>query len=176
MANNIVAFDLEFTDETQKIIEIGLTVAHLPSRKILDKQHFFVNPNETLSDYIKTLTSITQQDVDTANDISQVMKDVSLYLYQYSTHKQPITWGSGDLYQIRKQAPKDIPFPFGYTEMNIKCIHQAIKTAQGVSTQGGLSKSMNYWGLKFEGIKHRAIHDSYNTMRLYFKILDFLKK
>ena len=59
--------------------------------------------------------------------------------------------------------------------MNCKTVVQAILTARGVKTQGGLAKSMNKFGLSFQGTKHRADDDALNTMRIYFKLLEILK-
>jgi inhibitor of KinA sporulation pathway (predicted exonuclease) len=42
---------------------------------------------------------------------------------------------------------------------------------RGNSPSGGLRKSMNSYGVRFEGEPHRAANDSVNTLRFFFYFL-----
>jgi inhibitor of KinA sporulation pathway (predicted exonuclease) len=173
----IVSLDLEFNqlNNQPKIIEIGLTIGDLNSLSIIDKKSILVNPEEGITEYIATLTGITDYTVKDAPTIAQAYIIMKEYLVRYGVAKQPIVWGAGDVSMI-KSVIADEQSPFGYTEMNVKNIVQSILTARGMPTQGGLAKSMTRFGLRFMGRKHRAIDDSYNTMVLYFKLLQMLRK
>lgn len=182
--NNIVALDLELNqlNNAPKIIQIGLTIADLDTRTILDKKSIMVHPQEGITEYIATLTGITDNQVKDAPDLAGAYKEMIAYLKPFEIHKQPILWGNGDIWAIKRELatyPEGVidwkTWPFGFTEMNIKTVVQMILTSRGQKTQGGLAKSMNKFGLRFLGTKHRADDDSYNTMILYMKLLDILK-
>lgn len=181
---NIASLDLELNQYNghPKIIQIGVTVGNLEKRQIIEKRSFMVNPNEGITEYISTLTGITDHQVKDAPDLIGAYKQLAEYLQTFETHKQPIVWGNGDIWALKKElAEMNMPqddwklWPFGFTEMNVKTIVQAILTAKGEKTQGGLAKSMNKFGLRFVGTKHRADDDSYNTLLIYFKLLGLLE-
>lgn len=174
----IVSLDLEMNQaEKPKIIEIGLTIGDLSKKQMVDKTSILVNPNENITEYISTLTGITDHMVHNRPEIGGAYDEMLKYLNFYNvTHKQPVVWGSGDVKQLKSEIGDVDTFPFGYTEMNVKTLVQAIHTAKGLKTQGGLAKSMTKFGLRFQGMKHRAVDDSYNTLLLYFHILDMLRK
>jgi inhibitor of KinA sporulation pathway (predicted exonuclease) len=173
----LVSLDLELNQlETPKIIEIGLTVADLDKRSIIETKSILVNPQEGITQRIADLTGITDymvSDAPTLPDAYAIMRD---YLASHGVHRQPVVWGGGDVNALKSALNNPADFPFGYTEMNVKTIVQAILVARGQSPQGGLARSMTKFGLRFTGKKHRAIDDSYNTMVMYFKMLDCLRK
>lgn len=176
---NIVSLDLEMNqlNDNPKIIEIGLTIGDLQTRKIIDSKSLLVNPNENITDYISKLTGITDHMVSDKQNIHGAYGEMLDYLKYYNvTHKQPVVWGAGDVHQLKREIGDVESFPFGFTEMNVKTIVQAILTARGQKSQGGLAKSMTKFGLRFKGTKHRAIDDSYNTMVFYFYLLGLLQK
>ena len=172
-----VSLDLEFNQqEVPKIIEIGLTIGDLSSRSILDTKSILVNPEEGITEYISTLTGITDYMVSSAPKIDEAYRIMKDYLDSHKVHRQPIVWGSGDVAMLKNAVNSPLDFPFGFTEMNVKTIVQAVLTSRNMATQGGLAKSMLKFGMRFNGKKHRAIDDSKNTMLLYFKLLDLLRK
>lgn len=181
---NIVALDLELNqlNNCPKIIQIGVCIADLERRQIIEKRSFMVNPGEGITEYIANLTGITDNHVKDAPNLLGAYQEMTEYLKLFETHKQPILWGNGDIWDLKKELAENYQdqidwkeFPFGWTSMNCKTVVQAILTARGVKTQGGLAKSMNKFGLSFQGTKHRADDDALNTMRIYFKLLEILK-
>lgn len=180
---NIVSLDLELNQYNghPKIIQIGVAIGDLERRQILEKKSFMVNPGEGITEYISTLTGITDHQVKDAPDLIGAFKQLAEYLQTFETHKQPIVWGNGDIWALKKElAEMNMSqddwklWPFGFTEMNVKTTVQMILTARKEKTQGGLAKSMNKFGLSFQGTKHRADDDAFNTMRIYFKLLSLL--
>lgn len=183
MSEIIVGLDLELNqrDTGAKIIEIGICIADLNSRKILEKKRFLVNPEEEITDYITKLTTITQSQVANRPNLALVWDEVKEYLKPFNIKKQPVTWGGGDCWALKKELMSmgrgfGDDWIFGYTEMNVKTVVQAILAARGLKTQGGLAKSMNKFGLRFQGTKHVAADDAENTIRIYFHLLYLLQK
>ncbi|MGN0317163.1 MAG: PolC-type DNA polymerase III [Lachnospira sp.] len=81
MINNYVALDLETTGlnpARDKIIEIGM--AKVVGGRVTEKYSSFINPEVKLSERIIELTGITQQDVDGAPVISDIIGDVLLFI------------------------------------------------------------------------------------------------
>lgn len=174
----IVSLDLEFNqlNNQPRIIEIGLTIGDLRTHSILDSKSILVNPEEGITEYIATLTGITDYMLADAPKLPDAYKQMLAYLQSHGVHRQPIVWGGGDVSFLKQSVNNPEDFPFGFTEMNVKTIVQAVLTSRGQPTQGGLAKSMTKFGLRFMGKKHRAIDDSRNTLMLYFKMLDMLRK
>lgn len=174
----LAALDLEFNqlNNQPRIIEIGLTIGDLSTLSILDRKSILVNPDEGITEYIATLTGITDYMLKDAPKLPEAYKQMNEYLNSFGIHRQPIVWGNGDARILKEQCDSPDDFPFGYTEMDVKTIVQAILTARGQTTQGGLARSMTKFGMRFMGRKHRAIDDSYNTMLLYFKLLTIMRK
>lgn len=174
----VVALDLEFNqlNNQPKIIEIGLTIGDLSNFSILDKKSILVNPDEGITEYIATLTGITDYMLKDAPALPEAYQQMRKYLASFGVHRQPIVWGNGDVTMLKTHLNSPEDFPFGYTEMNVKTVVQSILTARGQPTQGGLARIMIKFGMRFMGQKHRAIDDSYNTMLLYFKLLQMLRK
>lgn len=172
----IIGLDLEMAQPSGRIIEIGLAVGDVSTKRLVERKSFFVNPNEQLSDMIVKLTSITQKDVDAAKPLAKVyVEDVLPYLAQFQYKRQPIVWGSGDCRVLKQQLYEQncqADWCFGWSEMNVKNLVQAILQSQNRSTQGGLAKSLTKLGLKFDGTKHRAHDDAANTILLYYKLLE----
>ena len=174
-----VALDLEFTQPSEKILQIGITIGESNTRTIIESRSWYVNPEEPLSDYIKTLCHVKDESlIHNAPDLLTVYKDIASYLNDWSYHKQLIVWGSGDGWQLRSQlyqANPHVEWIFGRTEMNVKNLVQAHQVALGQKSQGGLAKMMGKYNLSFKGTKHDAGDDSRNTLVLYYKMLDMMK-
>lgn len=174
----IVGLDLEMSQPSQRIIEIGVAVGSIVQRKILASKSFFVNPHEPLSDFIKNLTHITQENVDAAPNLGDAYNSMVEFLLPFNPHRMVIQWGQGDERTLKEQLShcgQHFEWMFGRTAMNVKNIVQAHQIALGRHAQGGLAKSLLKYGLRFEGTKHRADSDAVNTLRLFFKMLDILK-
>ena len=76
-----VALDLEFTQPSEKIFQIGITIGESNTRTIIESRSWWVNPNEPLSDYIKTLCHVKDEAlIQNAPDLLTVYKDIASYL------------------------------------------------------------------------------------------------
>ena len=178
---HIIAMDLELNQLNGKprIIEIGFAVAEIESRKIIEKKSFLVNPMEEITPYINTLTSISQSMVCDRPALGGVYLEIKEWIAQFQYRRQVVEWGAGDSWALKKELRDhgitDDDWIFGYTSINVKTINQAIRESKGMGLQGGLAKSMNLYGLRYDGTKHRAHDDALNTMRLYLRFLECLQ-
>lgn len=178
----VVAIDLEMNQPSNKIIELGYTIGDLGTGEVKLKKGIIVNCGEILNPDIIKLTHITQEMVDMGVSVDQAYSEFIQDCQSLQVHRQPVVWGGGDARTLKQQvweADKSKllspNWSLGHTEMNIKNVVQAILGAHNAKTQGGLSRSMGKFGCRFQGVKHRAIDDSYNTFVLYLELLNRLK-
>jgi sporulation inhibitor KapD len=169
----ILALDLELNQDPNgaKIIEVGACCGDTTTGEVLEKYSAFVNPNETLQDFIITLTGITQADVDSAGTILEAYQGMELMAGKYDCQRMPLVWGMGDGHALRRELPKECPWNFGRRELDVKAVFQAYQMAKGEKIQAGLAKAMTKLGLNFIGKKHRAVDDAVNTFLIYCNLL-----
>ncbi|PMG47855.1 3'-5' exonuclease [Shewanella sp. 10N.286.52.B9] len=129
----------------------------------------FVRPEKypILSDFCVELTGISQSEVMTARNFSQVFTDFKKWLPRENSYIFS-SWGSYDLIQINldctnHQLDEFIPS----TVINLK---KAFSKAQQVKPQVGLKRALAMSGIDIEGTQHRAIYDARNTVKLLPKI------
>ena len=177
----MVSLDLEMNQPSRKIIEIGYTIGDTQTGEIFLKKGLIVNPKEQLAEFIVKLTHITQEMVDSGASLIDAYLELVKDCEKYGVSRQAVVWGGGDIRTLKDQVYHadhelmPLHWQFGYTEMNIKDVVQAILKAHQAKTQGGLAKALGKFGMSFKGVKHRAIDDSVNTFLLYVELLNRLK-
>ena len=151
-----------------EIIEIGSVVVD-DGYRILDEIQRFVRPvrNPVLSEFCKTLTSIKQSDVDTAQTFPDVLRDFQAQAERISGQKLSdlgfCSWGDYD----RKQLIRDcqyhrIPYPFG-PHRNLKKEFAWRHHIKPVS----ITRALRILRINFEGTHHRGIDDARNIARIF---------
>lgn len=182
-----IALDLELTQPENSIISIGAVAFDTETGEIKDKFHEYVYTEDKVSDYITQLTGITQSNVNNAQNIDVIYQELVRFKEKNDAHTQLVTWGAGDMKALKDQVYRFFQanysgpweqsnwWKFGYTEMNVKNINQAILEAKGLKTQGGLKTSMRKAGVPFEGPAHSADMDALNTAKFYCYFLNKLK-
>lgn len=170
---NILALDLELNQDPKgsKIIEVGACCGNTQTGEVFEKYSAFVNPNETLQEFIIKLTSITQEQVDSAGNILDAYLGMEAMASKYDCLHMPLVWGLGDGYALRKELPKTCVWNFGKRELDVKAVFQAYQMAKGEKIHAGLSKAMTKLGMQFNGKKHRAVDDAVNTFLIYCQLL-----
>jgi len=170
---NILALDLELNQDPQgaKIIEVGACCGNTETGEVLEKYSAFVNPKETLQEFIVKLTSITQNQVDSAGTVLEAYQGMEAMASKYDCKRMPLVWGLGDGHALRKELPQDCAWNFGRRELDVKAIFQAYQMAKGEKIQAGLAKAMIKLGMQFKGTKHRAVDDAVNTFLIYCQLL-----
>ena len=75
--------------------------------------------------------------------------------------------------KLLDQLPEDnrVQWPFGRRWLDAKTVHVTKMVSQGKILSGGLSSSMKYYNLKFQGRKHDALDDAENTWRIYYDMI-----
>lgn len=147
---------------SQEIIEIGACV--LDTQKGLHKRDsIIVKPkSSTISKFCNKLTSLTQNDVDMGIDL----KDAINILKKNFDSKNLFwcSWGIFDKRHMAKEAAiRQIDYPFSDNYVDLQKLFQNLMgDKEQMSVQGALSR----FGKNFAGKQHRAMYDSYNTMRI----------
>jgi inhibitor of KinA sporulation pathway (predicted exonuclease) len=173
--------DLEMNQPSGKIIQIGAVVANIRTGEVLERLSAIVNPFEPLNPFIIELTGITEERI---NNEGIMLEEA--YIKLWEMHKKhgsfinPVTWGGGDVVEILEQMKgnstlTDFPPNFGRRWIDVKTIFVSWRFANRQPIQGGLGRSMVKVGLKFEGRKHDALDDAFNTFRMYMRMLKLFK-
>jgi inhibitor of KinA sporulation pathway (predicted exonuclease) len=178
-----LALDLELNNakdgstKNPKIIQVGVAWGswdHYVDNSIQTKK-WYIDPEEPIYPEITQLTGITDNDIKEHSVSHQVVaEELSEIITTNATFVNPVTWGGGDTTELLNEFhDRDIKFPhFGRRWIDVKTWHLLYMLSQDKSITGGLKGSMSRHGIQFQGTAHRADIDAYNTLRLFFKILD----
>jgi len=129
----------------------------------------FIKPhnNPILTEYCKDLTSITQNDVDTASPLSVAI----LQLKEWVGSFEDVifcSWGYFDKRQLLEECDLHmIDYPFNADHINIK---EQFSKITGRTRKIGLQKALRILNIPFDGTPHRGIDDSKMIAKV-FKII-----
>lgn len=155
----------EFPKNEMEIIEIGaLTLDRIDLLK-LNEFDAFIKPvlNPNLTDFCKKLTSIRQEDVNSAKKFPEVIKEFNVWLSQYNN---PVfcSWGNYDKNQLKQDCNyHNIAYPFNEEHINLK---ELFSKRQNLKKRLGVGKALKRAGIEFEGTPHRGIDDVRNIYKL----------
>ena len=170
---NILSLDMEFNQPTNTIIQVGFVIGNLKSGEILHEYESHVYTQEKIIPYITDLTKIKQEDVDNAPYLIDVYQDIKKLHKVYGCFRNCLTWGGGDSELLRSSLDLDNEmFVFGRRWIDAKTLFVSRCFAKGEKHQAGLAKALTRMDMKFEGTKHTAKDDAYNTFRIYRKLLE----
>ena len=183
LAKTYLALDLELNNAPDgstpnpKIIEVGVAWGSCDDYKAntLKSRRWYIDPQEPIYPFITELTGITDADIEKyAVSHSQVAMELSELITCKNTFINPVTWGGGDSVELLQEfRDRDIIFPhFGRRWIDVKTFFIYNRLSTGTSLAGGLSKTMPKFGIHFEGEPHRASVDAYNTLRLFFCMVE----
>jgi inhibitor of KinA sporulation pathway (predicted exonuclease) len=175
-----------------KLIQVGIVVFEIAEEEpvIIHSETMNINYNYPLSAFIKTLTSITDEDVNESENSALDSVARLRHLQQlFGTSRQLVEWGSGDVTFITEQAEltetaMNLVYGFARSTINVKVLFQVYAMMNGKKRQGGLSSSMAKVGLEFKGTrykgknkgKHWAEADALNTARIFNKLCNLYKR
>jgi inhibitor of KinA sporulation pathway (predicted exonuclease) len=175
----LLALDLEMNQPSGAIIQVGAVLGDVTTGLIVDRLRAHVNAGEVLAPHIVKLTGIRQADVDAAGDLDAVFLEMLDWMqpHEHRRFMNPLTWGGGDAEQLRSQlGSPPSSWPFGRRWIDAKTLFVSMRIARGQTPQGGLSRAMREFGLAFQGRKHDACDDAFNTFRIYMAMLEMLKE
>lgn len=175
---NYFALDLELNNKNDgsipRIIEVGVAIGSPLRPDNIRKVSWFLDPDEPITPFIEGLTGISDEVIrEKAVPHEQVAKELGALIQVSNCFANPVTWGQGDAAELKAEfSERGISFPFfGRRIFDVKTIFVFQQMAGGRTVSGGLRKTMNLYGIKFDGQPHRACDDALNTLRLFFHLL-----
>lgn len=162
--------DSSFPRDQMEIIEIGAVSVDSTTGEIESEFQTFVRPvrNPVLTAFCRELTSISQAEVEAADDYPTTMRPFWEWLASVEDYDF-CSWGDYD----RKQFEQDsqfhrVPYPFAGSHRNLKVEFAA---AVGAKKRMGVGGALRHLGLQFEGTPHRGIDDARNIARIHAAML-----
>ena len=162
--------DCSFPRHQMEIIEIGAVSVDAATGLIESEFQSFVRPvrNPILTDFCRRLTSISQEDVDNADDYPTVLKPFRKWLATLGDYDF-CSWGLYDKTQFERDSEfHGVPYPFAGYHRNLKV---ELTEAIGAKKRMGVNGALKYLGMEFEGTQHRGIDDARNIARIYGELL-----
>lgn len=153
-----------------EIIEIGAVMVEPEQLTVIDEFQTFVKPvrHAVLTNFCKSLTSITQAQVDQAPGYVEAIDLLKQWLADYSNAVFG-SWGNFDRKQFKQDSKfHHVDFPIAYPHVNLK---QIFRKAQGFSRRYSMVEALQIAGISLEGTQHRGIDDARNIAKLMPYIL-----
>ena len=174
--DKILVIDLEGTCDEPKpppfdpeIIEIGVVIVDLRSRKILDKAQTFVRPTKSwVTPFCTQLTGITKEDLTGAN--ARSFPEAINWLKKFGTkNKVWASWGDYDRTMFERQCVwEGVQYPFGPGHVNIKTLFGLF---EGLNRGIGTKEAVEYYNLEWQGQHHRGMDDAWNIANVFLEML-----
>lgn len=170
---NYIIVDLEATcwqgekGKRNEIIEIGAVKLN-DKLEIVEDFCEFIKPtlNPELSDFCKELTTITQEQVDTADPFPEVLDDFLDFIGGYYCLYCLCSWGHYDKNQFIKDCELH-KIDTSWLDRHISVKHQ-YADFKGLRKKGvGMKRAMEMDGLQMEGTHHRGIDDARNITKIF---------
>ena len=172
---NYIIFDLEATcwlgrppKGINEIIEIGAVKVN-DYAEIESSFIQFVKPaiNPVLSSFCKRLTSITQQQINSASTCPSVIEAFQDWINIDYENYTLISWGKYDKDQLRSDCELHHINPDWVDHYyNLKPAYKKLKS---LKHELGLKKAIGLEGFEFTGKHHRAISDAENLAKIFIK-------
>jgi len=180
---DLIVLDLEMNQPTRSIIEIG--AVKLLRDGTISKDHFssVVNPKEGLGlctakgrgrITITELTGITQQEVDSAQMLGNVVERFHKWATQDSPNIILAGWGGDPQWLLSEVVSKELSYPFRRKSLDVRSMVVFYSSLiRRKYDSDGLEALMRAWKLEPEGNAHRALPDALNTARLLQKVIRY---
>lgn len=174
---NYIIFDLEATcwegwdKGHNETIEIGAVKIN-DQKEVISEFEQFIRPlkHPLLSDFCKKLTSIRQEDIDTAPYFDEGVEKFKEWIGFGTEEYVLCSWGFYD----QRQFESDCRL-FGL-EVNWLKPHISLKHQHGqfkkLKRSLGMKSALELDGLNLEGTHHRGIDDARNIAKIFIKYFD----
>lgn len=142
-----------------EIIEIGAVSVVSQTGEIISEFQSFIRPvrNPKLTSFCKELTSISQDQVDSADEYPAVIKNLREWLSQLEDYDF-CSWGFYDRRQFEQDSQfHAVPYPFAGPHRNLKI---EFGETLGLKKKPGVGGALRRLGIEFEGTPHRGIDDA----------------
>lgn len=174
--SKILVFDLECTcwmghppeGMRQEIIEIGCCLLDVNTWAISQRRSIIVRPSSsTISEFCTRFTSLTQEVVDKGVSLRDAC-DILVEEYG-STSAMSSAWGRFDAKQLNKDCRhSNLPSPLSGRHINAQ---RRFAAHSGIKQEMSVTNALNHINKQFDGMKHRAVDDAYNTAVLLSHIM-----
>ncbi len=175
---NYIIFDLEAAcwlgrppKGYNEIIEIGAVKINEYGEEV-GRFERFVRPtvSPVLSGFCKSLTSISQEQVDTARTFPNVIEEFKEWGGVYEDPYYICSWGNNDIKLLNIDCGlHKLDSEWLQTYENLKKQYDDLK---GGLVKGTLKKIVIKEGFEFTGKAHRAISDAENLAKIFVKYFD----
>ncbi|MEI7526505.1 MAG: 3'-5' exonuclease [Mariniphaga sp.] len=173
---NFIIFDLESTcwepdlidRKDHEIIEIGAVKLDDQFRMISEFQQF-VRPtiNSKLTEFCTVLTSITQEDVRTAQPLEVVIRLFETWIFDGGKEVKMVSWGQFDKTQIIEECTvKKIETRMESIlgqHLNLKAVFAKKRKMK----QCGMKAALKMLDIPLDGCHHRGIDDARNIAKIF---------
>lgn len=174
-----IVYDLEFTVMNRRqyvaeIIEIGAVKLSIDNGEMTVQDLFqtFVKPTKSMVLHASTMsfTNITQEDVYRAPTFRTAIDMFRGWMQESAATDMYLwSWGMDDRYQLIRQChDENIPLHWIRNYNDLQRQFSKLHIEEGYR-QIGLTKALESLGLEFEGMHHRAIHDAFNTAKIFLR-------
>jgi 3'-5' exoribonuclease 1 len=173
-----IIYDLEATcwrgrppHGINEVIEIGAYKVN-EYGEVLGMFNKFIKPmlNPVLSEFCKSLTSISQDNVDKAKMYPNVIQEFQDFINIDDDNYQLCAWGKFDVQLLRVNSVlHKMEIDWLENNINVKDQYHRIKGEHKLS---GLKNTIKTEGMEFTGIQHRAISDAENLAKIFIKYID----
>lgn len=162
-----------------EIIEIGAVKCD-EHGNILDEFCKFLKPkvNSTISEFCTNLTTITQEDIDNADDAGNVLMLFFQWAYkEVQVHEDEkdvtfISWGHYDKNQFRDDLRLNGLDTIVINDNNHKSLKHLHQDWNKLKKGIGLGWACKFEKIEFTGTAHRGIDDARNIVKIFRKYLD----
>lgn len=180
MAKNlseIIVVDLECTcwdggkpppGEVQEIIEVGVAVLDVNTRKRTAKESIMVKPQYSkISPFCTQLTTLTQKDVDAGMPLIDACRILKT---KYGVREKVwASYGEFDRKHFKLECEaKGLDYPFGFNHINVK---NWFALKHKLTKECGMDKALSLLKIPLEGTHHRGADDAWNIALILADVL-----
>lgn len=154
-----------------EVIEIG-AVKIDEYAQVVSSFNKFIKPlvNPVLSSFCKKLTSISQENVDSAKLFDKTSQEFIDWMTEDDEEYFLCAWGQFDQQLLINDCNlHKIDYSWTYNHVDIKSQYHSYKK---MPKHGGLKATVKKEGFQFDGIQHRAISDAENLAKIFIKYFD----
>lgn len=175
---NYIVFDLEAScwlgrppHGINEVIEIGALKINRFG-EVVSSFNKFVKPaiNPVLSDFCKSLTSISQEMINRSKTFPHVIAEFQDWIGVGEEDYCLVSWGKYDKRQLQSDARLH-KLDEEWLEYHIN-LKEQYKSLKKLPDGPGLKRAVKDEGFQFTGVHHRAISDAENTAKIFIKYLE----
>ena len=168
---SVIVFDFETTglspDQGDRAIEIGAVL--LQNNEIVDRFSSLMNPGMMISSFIEEYTSITNEMLEDAPSIPEVMGEFASFMADHPLVAHNASFDKrfldAELLRIQRQCTQEIA-----------CSMLVSRRIYPEAPNHRLGTLVEYKSLKTDGVYHRALADAEMTAHLWVGMIDDIRE